>query len=152
MPACRGSETAQATLVESPGQRDSESFTLYFVYMSNRDVVDTSIDGQPRWVSDAMATQLERPTGQNGDPDDVGRSLLDELMTPSQVAALLQMRLSTIESYARRGLLPSVKVGRHRRFIRSQLDRTIDTLTNGQEPRRKRVARAETDPDVDPDG
>jgi excisionase family DNA binding protein len=99
--------------------------------MSNRDVVDTSVDGQPRWVSDAMATQLERPTGQNGDPDDVGRSLLDELMTPSQIAALLQMRLSTIESYARRGLLPSVKVGRHRRFIRSEVERALAVLAEG---------------------
>ena len=96
--------------------------------MSNRNVMDTSIDGQPRWVSDAMATQLERPTSQDGDPDDVGRSLLDELMTPSQIAALLQMRLSTIESYARRGLLPSVKVGRHRRFIRSHVERALAAL------------------------
>jgi excisionase family DNA binding protein len=81
-----------------------------------------------------MAIQLERPTSQDGDSDDVGRSLLDELMTSSQVAALLQMRLSTVESYARRGLLPSVKVGRHRRFVRSQLERTIETLTNGDQP------------------
>ena len=35
-----------------------------------------------------MATQLERPTRHNGDSDDVGRSLLDELMTASQIAAL----------------------------------------------------------------
>lgn len=82
-----------------------------------------------------MAIQLERPISQDGDSDDVGRSLLDELMTSSQVAALLQMRLSTVESYARRGLLPSVKVGRHRRFIRSQLERTIDTLTNCDDAR-----------------
>ena len=78
-----------------------------------------------------MATQLERTTGHNGDSEAVGRSLLDELMTSSQVAALLQMRLSTVESYARRGLLPSVKVGRHRRFIRSQLERALDALING---------------------
>ena len=97
--------------------------------MSNRDVVD-HVDGQPRWLSDAVATQLERPTSQDGDPDDVGRSLLDEMMTPSQIAALLQMRVSTIESYARRGLLPSVKVGRHGRFIRSEVERALAALAD----------------------
>lgn len=80
-----------------------------------------------------MATQLERHAPRDGDSDDVGRSLLDELMTSSQVAALLQMRLSTVESYARRGLLPSMKVGRHRRFIRSEVERALTALVNGHE-------------------
>jgi excisionase family DNA binding protein len=78
-----------------------------------------------------MATQLERRMSQDGESADVGPSLLDELMTSSQVAALLQMRLSTVESYARRGLLPSVKVGRHRRFIRSQVERALTALAEG---------------------
>ena len=86
-------------------------------------------------MSDAVATQLERPTSPGGDSDDVGRSLLDELMTSRQVAALLQMRLSTVESYARRGLLPSVKVGRHR-FVRSQVERALAALVeDGYQPR-----------------
>ncbi len=75
-----------------------------------------------------MATQVDRRAPHDGDPDDVGRSLLDEVMTSSQVAALLQMRLSMVESYARRGLLPSVKVGRHRRFVRSQVERALASL------------------------
>ncbi|MGO9753289.1 MAG: helix-turn-helix domain-containing protein [Solirubrobacteraceae bacterium] len=75
-----------------------------------------------------MATQVERHAPGDGDSEDVGRSLLDELMTASQVAALLQMRLSTVESYARRGLLPSVKVGRHRRFVRSEVERALISL------------------------
>jgi excisionase family DNA binding protein len=75
-----------------------------------------------------VATELERSTRHYEQPEDVGRSLLDELMTSSQVAALLQMRLSTVESYARRGLLPSVKVGRHRRFVRSQVERALTSL------------------------
>lgn len=74
-----------------------------------------------------MATELDQGT-RHGDSEDVGRSLLDELMTSSQVAALLQMRLSTVESYARRGLLPSVKVGRHRRFVRSDVERALSAL------------------------
>ena len=75
-----------------------------------------------------MATQVERRAPRDGDSEDVGRSLLDELLTASQVAALLQMRLSTVESYARRGLLPSVKVGRHRRFVRSQVEQALSAL------------------------
>jgi excisionase family DNA binding protein len=47
-------------------------------------------------------------------------------MTSRRVAELLHMRVSTGEAYARRGLLPSVKVGRHRRFVRSQLERARD--------------------------
>lgn len=75
-----------------------------------------------------MTTGLERPSRHNGESEDLGRSLLDELMTSSQIAALLQMRLSTVESYARRGLLPSVKVGRHRRFVRSQVEDALASL------------------------
>jgi excisionase family DNA binding protein len=51
-----------------------------------------------------------------------------ELMTAEQVAGLLQMRRSTIEDYARRGLLPSLKLGRHRRFIRSDVLDALDGL------------------------
>lgn len=63
----------------------------------------------------------------------VGSSLLDELMTTHEVAALLQMRVSTVEDYARRGVLPSVKLGRHRRFIRSQLEQELGALTQRPE-------------------
>ena len=53
---------------------------------------------------------------------------LNELMTAEQLAVLLQMRRSTIEDYARRGLLPSLKLGRHRRFIRSDVIDALDGL------------------------
>jgi excisionase family DNA binding protein len=52
-------------------------------------------------------------------------------MTAREVAAALQMKVSTIEAYARR-VLPSVKVGRHRRFIRSKLEQAVGALTDGQ--------------------
>lgn len=57
-----------------------------------------------------------------------GATLLDELMTAPQMAAVLHMRVSTVEDYARRGLLPSVKLGRHRRFVRSDVEREILAL------------------------
>lgn len=66
-------------------------------------------------------------------PASTGTSLLEELLTAVQVAGLLQMRLSTVEEYARRGVLPSVKLGRHRRFIRSEVERAI--LAIAERPR-----------------
>lgn len=55
-------------------------------------------------------------------------SVLDELMTARELAAILQLRPSTVEDYARRGLLPSLKLGRHRRFVRSQVERAVAAL------------------------
>jgi excisionase family DNA binding protein len=55
-------------------------------------------------------------------------SSLDELMTAAQLAELLMVRKSTVEDYARRGLLPSLKLGRHRRFVRSDVVRAVDEL------------------------
>ena len=67
--------------------------------------------------------QLDGPTHTSG-----AGSALDELLTSQQVAALLQLRVSTVEDYARRGVLPSLKLGRHRRFLRSQVELTITEL------------------------
>lgn len=68
-------------------------------------------------------------------------SLLTELMTADQVAELLQLRRSTVEDYARRGLLPSLKLGRHRRFVRSDVEAALARLRErpdglGEEPGR----------------
>lgn len=69
-----------------------------------------------------------RPTDSNGHRDG---SRLDELLTAEQLAALLRVRKSSVEDYARRGLLPSLKLGRHRRFIRSDVIDAIDKLSHG---------------------
>jgi excisionase family DNA binding protein len=58
-------------------------------------------------------------------------SLLSELLTSAQVAELLQMKRTTVEDYARRGLLPSLKLGRHRRFVRSDVEDAIARLRGG---------------------
>jgi excisionase family DNA binding protein len=55
-------------------------------------------------------------------------SPLDELLTTDQLARLLSMRKSTVEDYARRGLLPSLKLGRHRRFVRTDVIHALDEL------------------------
>lgn len=63
-------------------------------------------------------------------------SKLDELLTSDEVAELLHIPRSTVSDYARRGVLPSIKLGRHRRFVRSDVDEAIERLRLGRAPRR----------------
>jgi len=44
-----------------------------------------------------------------------------EILTAREVAGLLRLRESTVGDLARRGELPSVKLGRHRRFVRDDV-------------------------------
>jgi excisionase family DNA binding protein len=55
-------------------------------------------------------------------------SKLDELLTADEVAELLRVPRSTVSDYARRGVLPSIKIGRHRRFVRSDVASAIERL------------------------
>lgn len=45
-----------------------------------------------------------------------------DVLTCHEVAELLAVPVSTVRDWARRGLLPSRKLGRHRRFLRSELE------------------------------
>ena len=63
-------------------------------------------------------------------------STLDELLTTDEVAELLNIPRSTVSDYARRGVLPSVKLGRHRRFVRSDVDDAIERKRLGRATRR----------------
>lgn len=69
-----------------------------------------------------------------------GKLTLDDVMTAQQVAALLLMRQSTVEDYARRGMLPSIKLGRHRRFVRADVVAAIEELRQGRRVERSQVA------------
>lgn len=52
---------------------------------------------------------------------------LDEpLLDPSAAAELLAVRPSWVYEAVRAGRLPHVKVGRHLRFVRSDLDRWVE--------------------------
>lgn len=62
-----------------------------------------------------------------GDPVDTDPDH-PQLMTARQVAVLLLMRESTVQDYARRGVLPSIKLGRHRRFLRSDVLAAVEQL------------------------
>ena len=62
-------------------------------------------------------------------------SLRTQLMTSAQVAELLQMKRSTVEDYASRGLLSSLKLGRHRRFVRDDVEAALTQLCRGANER-----------------
>jgi len=51
-------------------------------------------------------------------------NLIEPLLTAGQVAGLLAVPRSSVYEYARRqhGALPSIVIGRHRRFYRSDLE------------------------------
>jgi excisionase family DNA binding protein len=54
---------------------------------------------------------------------------LDEpLLTAAEVSKLLgDIPTKTILQYARKGRLPCLRIGRHVRFMRSELDRTLNS-------------------------
>jgi excisionase family DNA binding protein len=58
----------------------------------------------------------------------VASDVLAELLTASQVAAFLEVPRSTVEDYGRRGVLPSIVLGKHRRYIRGDLVAALDAL------------------------
>ena len=54
-----------------------------------------------------------------------------DVMTGREVAALLHAPVSTVEDWARRDILPSVKIGRRRLYIRQSIEAV---LTGGTPP------------------
>lgn len=67
---------------------------------------------------------------------------LDELLTAEDVAELLHVPRSTVSDYARRGALPSIKLGRHVRFVRSDVADAIEQLRLGRAPARRDALRS----------
>jgi excisionase family DNA binding protein len=60
-----------------------------------------------------------------------GRPLAaEDVMTASEVATLMRVPKSTVEDWARRGAIPSRKVGRRRLYIRAK----IEALLLGDDP------------------
>jgi excisionase family DNA binding protein len=51
--------------------------------------------------------------------------LSEPLLTPMQAAELLAVRRSWVYDAARQGELPCIRVGRHVRFLRSDLERWV---------------------------
>jgi hypothetical protein len=55
----------------------------------------------------------------------VGRLTADDVLTARDVALLLHAPVSTVEDWARRSILPSVKIGRRRLYIREQIETAL---------------------------
>jgi len=53
------------------------------------------------------------------------RLTADDVMTAREVAGLLHAPVITVEDWARRGILPSVKVGRRRLYIRQRIEAAL---------------------------
>ncbi len=64
---------------------------------------------------DAWQPRPARPT----------RLTADDVMTARDVARLLHAPVSTVEDWARRGILPSVKIGRRRLYIRQNIETAL---------------------------
>jgi len=48
-----------------------------------------------------------------------------DVMTARDVASLLHAPVSTVEDWARRGILPSIKIGRRRLYVRQRIEAVI---------------------------
>lgn len=68
---------------------------------------------------------LHRAVGNQGESVSLTRV---GLLTAAEVAELLQLRPSTVQDYARRGIIPSFKLGRFRRFVRADVEATLELL------------------------
>jgi excisionase family DNA binding protein len=59
-------------------------------------------------------------------------SELPKLLTAADIAELLgNLPTSTVHAWARSGYLPSIKLGRHRRFVRDDVLAFIDAQRDG---------------------
>ena len=80
-------------------------------------------------MSVARSGQAARGIWQPGSARSV-RLTADDVMTARDVARLLHAPVSTVEDWARRGILPSVKIGRRRLYVRQH----IETALMGHSP------------------
>jgi excisionase family DNA binding protein len=62
--------------------------------------------------------------GTHDRPDEKPLTAAD-VMTAGEVATLLHAPVSTVEDWARRNILPSVKIGRRRLYIRKNIEATL---------------------------
>jgi excisionase family DNA binding protein len=63
-------------------------------------------------------------------------ALHEPLMTAAQAAAVLSVRTSWVYDAARSGELPCVRLGKHLRFLRSDLERFVAEQRRGRFDRR----------------
>jgi excisionase family DNA binding protein len=83
----------------------------------------------PRRTLEHRPVQLPSTGTADGDGDAMNRPVL---LTVHQAAEFLALRESTVRHYARRGVLPSIRIGRHVRFIDSDLLAWLASLNEGE--------------------
>jgi excisionase family DNA binding protein len=71
----------------------------------------------------------------------------DALMDTNSAAALLLVSRRTVQNWTRDGVIPSIKLGRRRMFLRSALQAHLQTLSDAS--MRPPVAPADVGPIVD---
>jgi len=71
-------------------------------------------------VTDPSRTSRTSPTP--------ARYLMPRLLTGDEAAVLLRVRKSTVMDLARRGVVPSVRIGRAVRFVEADLVAYVDRL------------------------
>lgn len=64
------------------------------------------------------------------------RLTAEDVMTARDVARLLHAPVSTVEDWARRGILPSVKIGRRRLYIRQNIETALIRPSRGDKEER----------------
>jgi excisionase family DNA binding protein len=74
--------------------------------------------------SDEQPGPTSRPVARAPTPPIVRLSASD-VMTGREVANLLHAPVSTVEDWARRDILPSVKIGRRRLYIRQHIESVL---------------------------
>lgn len=57
---------------------------------------------------------------------------MEEIMTPSEVAALLKIHLKTVYKLAEKGIIPGNRIGRSWRFSRSDVLELVSTKGLGE--------------------
>lgn len=70
----------------------------------------------------SQSRRYSYPTRPEGEHVALARLSAHDVMSAREVAALMHAPVSTVEDWARRGLLPSVKVGRRRLYIRANIE------------------------------
>jgi excisionase family DNA binding protein len=66
----------------------------------------------------------------------------DRLLEASDVAEILGVPKSWVEEHARQGDLPSVQLGRYRRYTRADVDAFIERCRSGEQKTRRRIHAA----------
>lgn len=59
-------------------------------------------------------------------PDALAAARAPRLLTAPEAAELLRIRESTLRDYGRRGIVPCIRIGRHVRFLESDLIAAIE--------------------------